>query len=397
MSARRAPARSRRVDDALSQLVDSLLPPMTLSADDEYSADEEDALAAAEEHRHRDRLDRAWRILESTRPADDEAAAAAENINNASDLIKRKLLRDNASPDKAVRFSNLYSRLLTQPVLGQKWAILYLLFKLSSGDEAEGQQDGAAGGGRSRSPLMNEGNLDNMLFKESSKDLRSGMRMAEDDDGPAIGSSVSQRGERPERRPSLRTSVQKQRTRPAAAEEENRNTLPNRQRTTSMAREETAASPQTTAETKLTEPSLLRDLPYILQGLSSSNVEFSSNTTLKLPTNLSIPMTSLLHTLAEPCLLYKGLSTFVEGSEGGLVSQALRAAVGNELRSYLSLVATLEGEIRRALTAAADETDPKGAVKGAVTLKRCVIWTREATMALRLMSSMVEQSKGFCV
>lgn len=108
-------------------------------------------------------------------------------------------------------------------------------------------------------------------------------------------------------------------------------------------------------------------------------------------------MTSLLHTLAEPCLLYKGLSTFVDSSEGGLVSQALRAAIGNELRSYLSLVATLEGEIRRALTAAADETDPKGAVKGAVTLKRCVIWTREATMALRLMSSMVEQSKGIYV
>ncbi|CRG85953.1 Spindle pole body component alp6 [Talaromyces islandicus] len=388
MSARRAPARSRRVDDALSQLVDSLLPPITLSADDEYSADEEDALAAAEEHRHRDRLDRAWRILETTRASADGDDAAAENINNASDLIKRKLLRDNASPDKAVRFSNLYSRLLTQPVLGQKWAILYLLFKLSSGNEAE--EGGATGGGRSRSPLMNEGNLDNMLFKESARDVRSGMRPAEDDDGPAIGSSVSQRGERPERKPSLRTTtVQKQRTRPAVGEEEEPR---NRQRTTSVARE-TTASPQTTAETKLTEPALLRDLPYILQGLSSTNVEFSSSATLKLPTNLSIPMTSLLHTLAEPCLLYKVLSTFVDGSEGGLVSQALRAAIGNELRSYLSLVATLEGEIRRALTAAADETDPKGAVKGAVTLKRCVIWTREATMALRLMSSMVEQSK----
>jgi gamma-tubulin complex component 3 len=398
MSARRAPARSRRVDDALSQLVDSLLPPITLDDDEYYSADEEDALAAAEERRHRDRLDRAWRTLETTRvatAADNDDDAAAENINNASDLIKRKLLRDNASPDKAVRFSNLYSRLLTQPVLGQKWAILYLLFKLS-GDETEeggGIQDGEGGGGRSRSPLMNEGNLDNMLLKESAKDIRSGMRMAEDDDGPAIGSSVSQRGERPERRTSLRTTVQKQRVRSAVEEE--RNTPPSRPRTTSMAREATA-SPQM-GEANLTEPTLLRDLPYILQGLSSANVEFSSNTTLKLPTNLSIPMTSLLHTLAEPCLLYKGLSTFVDGSEGGLVSQALRAAIGNELRSYLSLVATLEGEIRRALTAAADETDPKGAVKGAVTLKRCVIWTREATMALRLMSSMVEQSKGTSV
>ncbi|KAH8692658.1 putative spindle pole body component [Talaromyces proteolyticus] len=391
MSARRAPARSRRVDDALSQLVDSLLPPMSFSAlGDEYSADEEDALAAAEERRHRDRLDRAWHILDTVRAEGD--ASAAENINNASDLIKRKLLRDNASPDKAVRFSNLYSRLLTQPVLSQKWAILYLLFKLSDGTDEDGV-------GRSRSPLMNEGDLDNMIFK-GSRDTRTGMRMAEDDDGPAISSSVSQRGERLEKRPSIRTAKQKQRIQPML--EDDRTSPTGRSRTTSVAKETVVhqsptlpqAEEMNPTSTKLTEPSLLRDLPYILQGLSSANVEFSSATVLKLPTNLSIPMISLLHTLAEPCLLYKGLSSFVDGSEGGLVSQALRAAIGNELRSYLSLVATLEGEIRRALTAAADQTDPKGLVKGAVTLKRCVIWTREATMALRLMSMMVEQSKG---
>jgi hypothetical protein len=31
------------------------------------------------------------------------------------------------------------------------------------------------------------------------------------------------------------------------------------------------------------------------------------------------PITSLLNTLAEPCLLYKGLSAFVGSEEGGLV------------------------------------------------------------------------------
>ncbi|KAL1962089.1 hypothetical protein VTN77DRAFT_617 [Rasamsonia byssochlamydoides] len=373
-----------------------MLPPLSLSAlGDDYSADEEDALAAAEERRHRDRLDRAWRILETY---GDSGAnpSTAENINNASDLIKRKLLRENASPDKAVRFSNLYSRLLTQPVLGQKWAILYLLYRLSesAGEEGEGIDDAE----RCRSPLMEEGNLDNMLFK-GPRNFRPGARMVEDvDEGPAISSSVSQRGDRPGRRPSLRPTAE----RPGrqTLTEEGKETRLGRARADSTAKdtvvpEDVSPLPVETVPKamKPSESALLRDLPFILQGLSSTNVEFSSPSVLKLPPTLPIPMISLLHTLAEPCLLYRELSAFVDSSEGGLVSQALRAAIGNELRSYLSLVATLEGEIRRAMTAAADETNPKGVVNGAVTLKRCVVWTREATMALRLMSVMVEEAR----
>jgi gamma-tubulin complex component 3 len=70
----------------------------------------------------------------------------------------------------------------------------------------------------------------------------------------------------------------------------------------------------------------------------------------------------------------------------------LRAAINNELRSYLTLVATLEAQIRRALSAL-DESAPRGGIgKAGVTLKRCVVWTREATMGLRLMSLIAEES-----
>lgn len=406
MSARRAPARSRRVEDAMSQLVDSLLPPISRSAlGDDFSGDEEDAVTAAEEQRLQEHLGRAWRILDVVGAEKEQAGidggggSAAENINNASDLIKRKLLRENASPDKAVRFSNLYSRLLTQPVLGQKWAILYLLYRLSEQESGESHGEGDAiinEGGRSRSPLLDDGNLDNLLFKS-----RAGMRgaLVDDDEGPAISSSVSQRGEFVDRRRSVRAATtEKQRRSHPATTEEAKDTNPGRSRGTSTPREVPQVSTPPTekqepAPVKTAESSLLRDLPFILQGLSSTNMEFSSSTMLKLPTNLPIPMVSLLHTLAEPCLLYKELSGYVDSSEGGLVSQALRASIFNELRSYLGLVATLEGEIRRALTAAASD-DPKGMVKGAVTLKRCVVWTRDATMALRLMSIMVEEARG---
>ncbi|CAI6334225.1 unnamed protein product [Periconia digitata] len=141
------------------------------------------------------------------------------------------------------------------------------------------------------------------------------------------------------------------------------------------------------------EPSLLRDLPFTLQGLSSTNLVFATSPALKIPSTLPVPLVSLLHTLAEPSLLYRGLSEFVESTEGGLVGQSFRSALAKELRSYLGLVATLEGQIRRALAQLDDSQPRQGIGKAGVTLKRCVIWTREATQGLRLMSLMVEESK----
>jgi gamma-tubulin complex component 3 len=142
------------------------------------------------------------------------------------------------------------------------------------------------------------------------------------------------------------------------------------------------------------EPALLRDLPFVLQGLSSKNLVFKNSKVLQLPVTLPVPIISLLHSLAEPCLLYKSLSEFVDSDGGGLVGQSFRAALGLELRQYLKLVASLEGQIRRAL-AMLDESEPRSGIgKAGVTLKRCVYWTREATMGLRLMSLMVEESKG---
>lgn len=140
------------------------------------------------------------------------------------------------------------------------------------------------------------------------------------------------------------------------------------------------------------EMGLLRDLPFTLQGLSSTTLPFAKDTVLKLPPTLPPPIVSLLHTLAEPSLLYRGLASFVKSPAKGLLGQSLRAAINNELRSYLTLVATLEGQIRRALSAL-DETAPRGGIgKAGVTLKRCVVWTREATMGLRLMSLIAEES-----
>lgn len=437
MSSRHS-TRPRRIDDALSQLVDSLTPPLSLSSlgiEDEadLADDPEEILAASEERRHHENLQRAWHVLDAhATPTNDlnspigpagygihrRGSLAGENINNASDLIKRKLLRENASPDKAVRFSNLYSRLLTQPVLSQKWAILFLLYRLS-GSEGEGEDgelvmDGEdvemmerdEGQGRSRSPLMDAGNLPNLLLKGQQQRMRGN---GSDEEGPAVSSSASQRPppastrlernnssmRRPEWERDGEQDYEKVQPRPSRSRA---NTGP---RENPMMEEQKAPfSPQLPPEKeqqKLAKPpeyGLLRELPYNLQGLSSSNLEFSSSSTLKLPPTLPIPIISLLNSLAEPCLLYRGLSSFVDSSDGGLLSQSLRAALSNELRSYLGLVATLEGEIRRALAAPGSFNEPGGVLKGGVTLKRCVVWTRDATMALRLMSLIVEEAQS---
>lgn len=421
----RQSTRPRRIDDALSQLIDSLTPPLTLSnlTEEEYttSSDPEDLLAAAEENRHHAHLARAWQVLDShaTPTANDLSLPigpagygirnlADGNINNASDLIKRKLLRGNAGPDRALRFSNLYSRLLTQPVLSQKWGILYLLsrlsvigggaedFQIEEGEEEEDEgmveegQDHSdeelvdEGEDAGRSPLMGSGNLQQMMLNGRQQRTR---RDLSDEEGPAVSSSASQRPPRPSTRGEADQEHRDNRSRPTTATR--RNPMDEQQISPSTSRPSSSKGYPRTPEY-----GLLRDLPYNLQGLSSTNLEFSSSSTLKLPAELPIPMVSLLNALAEPCLLYRGLASFVDSSDGGLISQSLRAALSNELRSYLGLVATLETEIRRALAAPGDPSEPGGMLKGGVTLKRCVVWTRDATMALRLMSLIVEEARS---
>ncbi|KAE8366782.1 Spc98 family-domain-containing protein [Aspergillus caelatus] len=411
MSARHS-TRPRRIEDALSQLVDNLTHRFSYAATEDELPDEEyEALAV----RQQENLEHSWRILDAYSNSSNDPAspnggaglgitrrgsiAGGENINNASDLIKRKLLRENASPDKAMRFSNLYSRLLTQPVLSQKWAILYLLYRLSSSDDYDESFEEEGG---SRSPAVEPGNLQNLLWK--GQRARQGMGPMSDEEGPAISSSASQLPARLERKASQRRPERDIRD---MGEDEELEMAREHQRHRAMSdaaardiqtEEQKTAQPQPAPDNqqKLARPvenGLLRDLPFVLQGLSSSNLEFTSST-LKLPPTLPIPLISLLNTLAEPGLLYKGLSAFVESSSGGLLNQSLRAALSNELRSYLGLVATLEGEIRRALAAPGASTSPASVAKTGVTLKRCIVWTRDATMALRLMSVIVEEAQN---
>ncbi|KAI4726407.1 hypothetical protein E4T49_05853 [Aureobasidium sp. EXF-10728] len=347
--------RAQRVDNALQQLLFRLIP--WNQDDDEALEDQrfDEALQAA-----RQTLGRHAPLTESFCADEQPSSATADDVQHAADLIKQKLVHENSRPDKALHFTNLYSRLLSQPVLDRKWAILYFLYRLSD-SEAETAPDAAPSPTpRPQLPLRQQSS-DAPAFNDAFS--RNGLPRVPDPDDPE-----------PVRLPQTRER------------------MPLRASTRSI-----EASPEPTSSANPldapTEAQLLRDLPFTLQGLSSTNLAFSDSS-LKLPSTLPVPIISLLHTLAEPSLLYRSLSAFVESSEGGLVGQSLRSAMGVELRAYLGLVATLEAQIRRALTQLQESSGNLGLGKAGVTLKRCVVWTREATMGLRLMSMMVEEAKG---
>ncbi|KAH0292936.1 hypothetical protein M436DRAFT_69483 [Aureobasidium namibiae CBS 147.97] len=333
--------RGQRVDNALQQLLFRLIP---------WRQDDDEAL---EDQRFDEALQAARQTLD-----EQPSSAAADDVHHAADLIRQKLVHENSRPDKALHFSNLYSRLLSQPVLDRKWAILYFLYRLSRSEPEA--LDAAPSPTPRPQPALRQQSSDAPAFNDAFS--RNGLPRVPDPDDPE-----------PLRLPQTRER------------------MPLRASTRSV-----VASPEPSASANPqdapSEAQLLRDLPFTLQGLSSTNLAFSDSS-LKLPSTLPVPIISLLHTLAEPSLLYRSLSAFVESSEGGLVGQSLRSAIGVELRAYLGLVATLEAQIRRALTQLQESPGNLGLGKAGVTLKRCVVWTREATMGLRLMSMMVEEAK----
>ncbi|KAI1140556.1 spindle pole body component alp6 [Hypoxylon sp. FL0543] len=365
--------RTKRVDLSINRLISQLIP------DDPSLSDEE------AQQRHDLFFDEIKQQLNQPRPP------PLADQNHASELIRRRLVQTN--PSQALRYSNLYSRLLALPVLNQKWAMLYLLYQLAD------------------SPDPNE--PDPVAFAEFQQEQAKRRRQEERQEFTSAAPSTQGTAESfrrdqnsEEYNPTeLRDVLKNPKDMKSLDGESRRPSTASDYRRVRESKEDISSPPKrdVSIKSKLladnysaiepSEPALLRDLPYTLQGLSSTTLPFGKDYSLKLPPTLPPPVISLLHTLAEPSLLYRTLEDFVKTSVKGLIGQSLRAAISNELRSYLTLVATLEGQIRRALATIDEDAPRHGIGKAGVTLKRCVVWTREATMGLRLMSLIAEESK----
>ncbi|KAF3035326.1 Microtubule-nucleating Tub4p (gamma-tubulin) complex component [Didymella heteroderae] len=348
-----------RVGHALDELLQRIVP-------DDPNDSEEQA-----EQRLQDAYDESMQQLMAA-----GEPSAVPDVTHIASLLEAKIAGPARDAHKSARLHNLLGRLEDQPVLNEKWRMLYFLHELSDLPTAA-QQNPSFDSSRSRS-------------RGPTAPAKHQPPSAPAYDDPAFGDAFAKQGlpQYPAHEPSPKAS-----TRPAPPDDrvERR-----KERRTQEASKEQAQDAAHVATITMgpSETELLRDLPFTLQGLSSSKLVFPSSTALKLPASLPVPIVGLLHTLAEPAILYKGLAEFVESSEGDLIGQSFRSALGKELRAYLGLVATLEGQIRRALTQLGEGPAHQGVSKAGVTLKRCVIWTRDATMGLRLMSLMVEQSKS---
>ncbi|KAL1840971.1 hypothetical protein VTJ49DRAFT_7577 [Mycothermus thermophilus] len=359
-----ASSQRNRVTNAIHSLIAHLVP--AVPGDDEQTA----------QARHDDSFELVRSILESH-----GSPAVSSDVNHAADLIKRKLIQSN--PSQALRFANLYTRLLSLPVLNQKWAILSLLYQLSDSPDPNEPPPLSPPKPPPQRPVPPPTEKDRRTKTQATQPVP---EPSPEEDTVRDAFSPTGLKKLPSERPAKRSQPEEQPPSRVTTDE-----APKK-----PARDVSIKSTLLADNSNDFEPSemaLLRDLPYTLQGLSSATMPFSKETALKLPSTLPSPIVSLLHTLAEPSLLYRGLAAFVKSPAKGLLGQSLRAAINNEIRSYLTLVATLEAQIRRTLSSI-DESAPRGGIgKAGVTLKRCVVWTREATMGLRLMSLIAEESK----
>ncbi|UKZ63511.1 uncharacterized protein TrAtP1_004738 [Trichoderma atroviride] len=306
------------------------------------------------------------------------------DVDRAADSIKRKLIQSN--PSHALRFSDLYSRLLAVPVLKSKWAILYLLYALADSPDPKAPPPPLSIIQPSSSNYREAVARDAVKKRARARSKSIPLTRIEDD--PMGESPIHE--ELPHKLP---PSKEQRRI----AEERQQQQQQQQQQTELVRRDvsvKSALLSSNYAEIEPSETAILRDLPFTLQGVSSTTLPFTREDMLKLPPSLPLPLVSILHTLAEPSLLYRRLDAFCQTPANGLLAQSLRSAISNELRSYLTLVATLEGQIRKALSLL-DENAPRGGIGNTgVTLKRCVVWTREATMGLRLLSLIAEESEN---
>lgn len=150
------------------------------------------------------------------------------------------------------------------------------------------------------------------------------------------------------------------------------------------------------------EAVLLQDLPFTLQGINTSNFVWGkeqeegkdtaehTSLYLDLPSTSPWPMLGLLNQLVEPAMLYRYLSEFLEDRKSkqntGLVKQSLNSAIQDELQSYMSIIGVIENHVRKQEFASRKNT-------GGITLRRCMALLQETTLGLRILYTIVLESK----
>ena len=76
-----------------------------------------------------------------------------------------------------------------------------------------------------------------------------------------------------------------------------------------------------------------------------------------------------------------------------MIVQSLFSVIRKELDGYINLVSALEGEIR----SENDNFEVQGVHMHRVTFRKCLVWMQDAILALRLISSLLDDIKGMYI
>ncbi|OCH90974.1 gamma-tubulin complex DGRIP91/SPC98 component [Obba rivulosa] len=280
--------------------------------------------------------------------------AGDADIGNLSDVIKRHLLQASPNGASALRFQNLLSRLLDQPVLTRKYASLQFLQSLAAAQ------------------------------KQSSV-------------SPAFLPSLAPA---PPSRPISKA--------PSPIELAPAQKTPKGKSKAELLREYR----RKTGRPHLPEHLILRDTLYILQGISGKYVQFSTQNDLEASSDIvfndeprhiiSAPTKALVHRLAEVGYLYVRVNAFVQEREGkvgvGMIEQSLCHHLQTQLTEYYRLIAVLESQMSAApkddgTSPSSDDRSIRGEETG-LTLKRLDVWIEDWKLRMRMMSVCVEGARG---
>ncbi|KAK7470598.1 Microtubule-nucleating Tub4p (gamma-tubulin) complex component [Stygiomarasmius scandens] len=265
------------------------------------------------------------------------------DIGHLADLVKRQLLHSSPSGSGSLKFTNLLSRLLDQPVLSRKHSAVHFLHSLASSRPSS-----------STVPPF----LPSLAPP------------------PPVRSSPS-----PISSPLDRT--------PASQ--------PNGKSRAEKLREFRLQ----TGRSHLPEHLLLRDTLYLLQGISGKYIRLANleqQHTLEFIDQgryiISEPTKTLIHRLSEVGYLYTRVDQYVREREGaagvGMIEQSLCHHLQSKLTEYYRLIAILESQMPSSHPS--DTNDAREQESG-LTLRRLDVWINEWRLRMRMMSVCVEGAR----
>ncbi|CCL99413.1 uncharacterized protein FIBRA_01431 [Fibroporia radiculosa] len=161
----------------------------------------------------------------------------------------------------------------------------------------------------------------------------------------------------------------------------------------------------------LPEHLILRDTLYLLQGISGKYVHFApsidpdGNNELVFTDDpkylIPAPVKALVHRLAEVGHLYMRVDAFVQEREGkmgvGMIEQSLCHHLQTQLTEYYRLIAVLESQmtIGTSVEDSSETEEPSTREEeSGLTLKRLDVWITDWRLRMRMMSVCVEGARG---